>query len=255
MARNWKDDPFFSRNRNSGGGFYHSVSPDRIPSDPSQADFNQGYWAQANNLQAYNQMQANQQAALENSQQMQGSLGTSDIDKLILDNIRSTSGPGYENALFTQGADMAAAAETARGQQLQEQMGRRGMSMNDPAAQAAMNQNMGQRQQDAQKAALNAKLGAANMTQGATGQAIGYQSGLNSQRLQATNATNQQLSKPVTARPTANVNGATGSAGAQAAINATQATKPGYQLGALNSGDAYQQFLNSTKKPKKPWEF
>jgi hypothetical protein len=220
-----------------------------------KSDFNQGYWAQANKLQAYNQGQANQQAALENSQGVQAGLGNSDVDKMILENLRKTSGPDYENALFTQGADMAAAAETARGSQLQEQMGRRGMSMNDPAAQAAMGQNFSQRQQATQKAALDAKLGAAGMTQNATSQAIGYQGGLNGQRLQAADATNRQLGKPVVGRPTSTVNGAAGSAGADAANAATQATKPGYQLGQLNSGSAYDEYVASTRKPRKPWEF
>ena len=222
--------------------------------EADRRNFDSGYGQSAGVSQAYNQMVANQQAALENSQGIQAGIGGSEVDKMILDSLRKTTGTGLEDALRTQGVDMAAQAGNARGQQLQEQMARRGMSGSDPAAQAAMGQNFAAQQQAAQKAALDAKLGATQAQQGATSQAIGYQSGLNSQRMQAGGATNQALWKPVTARPTFTVNGGEAAlAGADAGMQ-NNVTKAGFSTKPATS-PTYEQYLASQKTAKKPWSF
>ena len=215
-----------------------------------QSNFNKGYGEVARQQAAYEQMQANQQAQLENSQKMQGSLGNSDVDKMIFEALKKQTGPQYENDLFTQGADQAAAASDARGAQLTEQMSRRGMSASDPSYTAATNQNLALQQQDTQRARLNASLGANSARQNATGQAIGYQSGLNGQRMQATNMTNQSLLKPVVAPPQVTVTGGGNgtAAGMKAGYDASRPTGPGYNTKPIDSTNAYQQWLASQRK-------
>jgi hypothetical protein len=212
--------------------------------------FGLGYRENHRQQAAYEQMVANQNAQLENSQKMQGSLGNSDVDRMILEAIKKQTGPQYENDLFTQGADQAAAASDARGAQLAEQMNRRGMSASDPSYTAATNQNFALQQQDTQRARLNASLGANTARQNATGQAIGYQSGLNGQRMQATNMTNQSLLKPVVAPPQVTVNGAgrATDAGMTAGANDAHATGTGYNIKPLDANNAYQQWLASQRK-------
>ncbi len=214
-----------------------------------QRAFNAGYGDTARQQSAFEQMTANQNAQLKNSQDMQSGLGHSDVDQMIFDALKKQTGPQYENDLFTQGADQAAAASDARGAQLTEQMARRGMSASDPSYTAATNQNLALQQQDTQRARLNASLGANSARQNATGQAIGYQSGLNGQKLQATNMTNQSLLRPVVAAPQVQIgSGQAAAAGSLAGSADSHPTGAGYSTKPIDANSAYQQWLASQRK-------
>jgi hypothetical protein len=198
---------------------------------------------------AFDESQGRSRELIGTSKQMYDKSMNDPTDQFIMDNLRqrATSG-GYGDALFTQGADQAAAASGARWNSQQEQLAMRGLTPDSGAYQAAQNQNMMQRQQDVQKARLNATLGADQVQQSAL-QQMGSQQNAQAGRQQSTYGNYASAMKaPVGVRPGQQAPSATG---VQPKLN----TGTGSTYAAPTYGDFSKQWqqANAPAKPKTPF--
>lgn len=197
--------------------------------------------------EAYQQMVANQQGILGNSQQRLNEVRADPMDALFKDAVKKQlDTKGLETALFSQSSDMSTAADNQRQSTITDQIARRGGSLNDPSAQAALAASTSQRQGDQQRNARDATL--AGYQQGAQGLGAGlaYSGQRNSQLNQATGMVNNALSMPVTKRPYPTINGGPGSnEGMDAAVGAAKPTGVGFNT---SKAPTYNDWLASQKK-------
>jgi hypothetical protein len=158
-----------------------------------------------------------QQAALDEylsaSRNRINQIGSDPTDRLIMDRLQQMLKPDaatqqamatfqqYSNpaatkhALFTQGADQATAAGAARWGQQAEGLALRGLDPKDGSYQAAQSQNMMQRQQDIQRARLNATLGAQQQSMAAAGRLASTAGAQNAQQQAALAAMQAQSNR------------------------------------------------------------
>ena len=128
-------------------------------------------------------------------------------DRYVMERLREMSDPSKtQAALFTQGADQAAAASGARWQQQQESLAMRGVTPQSGSYQAAQNQNLASRQQDVQRARLNSNLAGTQQASQALSQMGNQQQAQFGRKQQALDTYGNALKTPVGVRPGTNTN-------------------------------------------------
>jgi len=255
LANEWakSDDPLkrsqaaaLAKAAQSGSRYTWNL-PDSLLKKAEQQQ--QAAFTDAADQAAFNESQGRSRELIGASKGMYDKSMSDPTDQFIMDNLKQRANSnGYADALFTQGADQATAASGARWGNQQDQLAMRGLTPDSGAYQAAQNQNMMQRQQDVQKARLNATLAGDQVQQSALQQMGGQQNAQAGRQQAAYGNYASAMKAPIGVRPGQQAVSATGQ---QPQLN----NGTGASYAAPSYGDFSQQWqkANAPAKQKSPF--
>lgn len=235
--------------RKQAEGINYSTSGYADPLGKAKSDFaqqSQNDFANFQEQAAFDETQGRGRELIGQSKGLYDAALNDPTDRYVMERLREMSDPSKtQAALFTQGADQAAAASGARWQQQQESLAMRGVTPQSGAYQAAQNQNLASRQQDVQRARLNSNLAGTQQASQALSQMGNQQQAQFGRKQQALDTYGNALKTPVGVAPKL-----TGSGNAQPTIN--QGT--GATFKPVSYADFQSEWAKANApKPKTSW--